>query len=979
MPFPSVIVCARPRSRVQVCAAATSVVRARAGQFTRRPDRPCHWMAVLGAVLVLALPAGVRAEDADPRPSERGLPAVTVVPSASLGAPQLFAASVSGARLHVATLAGVNVFDGAHWELAPSSRAIYAVAASKLGRVVAGGPDALMELRVAAEGRRTLVSLLDALPDADRAIGDVRSIVVFDEMFLVVTDRMLLHLQGARLRVAARWSSDPARRGFASRGALYVTSHRGLEAFTPDGEPHADDLPARVAALGPVSVVADGPTDSQLVAVPGRGLFLVGAGAPRSVAGGAMGPLGTGVTDIRTLQSGAVAAATDRNGVVLLSATLGVDRVLGRAEGLPAPQVEAMVEDAEGGLWVVGTSQLARVDLRGPLSLIDTRLGLEGSVHGVVRHGGRLHVLTSAGLFVAADTAGAPRMTPVPGVPGRAWDAVDVDGTLVVATAAGMFEVAAPRARLVPGTARLSAYMLARRADRPDELLVGTRTGLSVLTRAGGGGWRYDRDVPGAPRYTRSLVQRPGGTVYVGSVFDGVVRLSLNDPTGAPTRYGGGEVSVQDVQGELLVLHANPAALSVLDESQGLLRPAPGARAVTDGAVDFAVDRQGALWTTGRGVERFPRGETTPRTMLGRSLSIQGIDVEPDGVVWLGGAHGLWRFTDEAVAGAPVRRPPTIERVYVNGQATSPARADGGPLALPFGIERLRLEFSPNTFSADAGLEFRLEPIDAGWSPERRGPSAEYTSLPEGEYQLHVRPSENAADAGTTWRFTVQPPWYRSPLVRALQLAVVVVGVLVVGHLRTDRLRRRSRELEHAVAVQTAALQEANRRLAEIASRDELTGLFNRRHFEAALGQEWARAHRLRRPIALVMADLDHFKGLNDTQGHVAGDVALRAVGGVIASCARRPGDVAARFGGEEFVVLLPGAQDDYVHALAEEIRAAVEALNLPHPAAPAQRVTVSVGVASVTAPTTLEPDLVAAADRALYRAKAGGRNAVAA
>ncbi|MEZ5289574.1 MAG: GGDEF domain-containing protein [Vicinamibacterales bacterium] len=936
-------------------------------------------MVVAGLALTLAVPAGARAEDADPRPSERGLPAVTVVPQASLAASQLFAASVSGARLHVASLAGVNVFDGAHWELAPSPRAVYAVAASKLGRVVAGGPDTLMELRPTAEGRRALVSLLDALPESDRAIGDVRSIVVFDEMFLIVTDRVLLHLHGARLKVAARWSSDPARRGFASRGTLYVTAHRRLEAFSPDGEPKDDDLPARAAALGPVAAVADGPADGQLVAVRGRGLFVVGAEAPRAVAGGATGPLGTGVVDIRTLQGGGVAVATEAHGVVLLSADLDLDRVLGRAAGLPMAQVEAMTEDVEGGLWVVGTSQLARIDLRGPRSLIDTRLGLEGTVHGVVRHDGRLHVLTSAGLFVAVDSAGPLRMAPVPGVPGRAWDAVDVDGTLVVATSAGVFEVVKPGARLVPGTARLSAYMLARRADRPDELLVGTRAGLSVLRRDGRRGWRFARHVPGAPRYTRSIVQRAGGFVYVGSVFDGVVRLSLEDPTGAPTRFGGGEVHVQDVQGDLLVLHAEPAAVSVLDEAQGRLRPAPGGRRVTDGAVAFAVDRHGALWTAGRGAARFPRGESAPRVMLGPSSSVQRVDIEPDGVVWLGGSSGLWRFTDEAAAGALERRPPTIERVYVNGQTTPPARPDGSPLALPFGIERLRLEFSPNTFSADAGLEFRLAPIDAGWSSDRRGPSAEYTSLPEGEYQLHVRPAENAGDAGTTWRFTVQPPWYRSPLVRALQLAVVVVGVLVVGHLRTDRLRRRSRELEHAVAVQTAALQEANRRLAEIASRDELTGLFNRRHFEAALGQEWARAHRLRRPIALVMADLDHFKGLNDTQGHVAGDGALRAVGAVIASCARRPGDVAARFGGEEFVVLLPGATDDYVHALAEEIRAAVEALNLPHPAAPAQRVTVSVGVASADAPTSLAPDLVAAADRALYRAKAGGRNAVAA
>jgi diguanylate cyclase (GGDEF)-like protein len=317
--------------------------------------------------------------------------------------------------------------------------------------------------------------------------------------------------------------------------------------------------------------------------------------------------------------------------------------------------------------------------------------------------------------------------------------------------------------------------------------------------------------------------------------------------------------------------------------------------------------------------------------------------------------------------------------VLVNGRAVAITTGDGTAPALPFGIERLRLEFSPNTFAAAAQTEFKLEPLDTAWSADRRGHSVEYTSLPEGEYRLRFRSSEGGSEADHVWAFTVRPPWHRTPLVYALQGAFVVVVALLVIGWRTQRLRRRSRELELAIVDQTDALQDAHSRLAEIASRDQLTGLYNRRHFETALAHEWVRAHRLRRAIALVMVDIDHFKALNDSLGHVAGDDALRAVASVIAQCARRAGDVAARFGGEEFVVLLPGAEDAYVRALAEEIRAAVEALDLQHPAVALLRVTVSVGVATVAAPATLEPTLVAAADRALYRAKAAGRNGVAA
>lgn len=206
-----------------------------------------------------------------------------------------------------------------------------------------------------------------------------------------------------------------------------------------------------------------------------------------------------------------------------------------------------------------------------------------------------------------------------------------------------------------------------------------------------------------------------------------------------------------------------------------------------------------------------------------------------------------------------------------------------------------------------------------------------------------------------------------------------VVVVLGLSRWHTRQLDRRSEELERAVIEKTAELQAANQRLAALAWRDELTSLHNRRRFDDALAEEWARARRTGAPIALMLVDIDHFKRLNDSLGHRAGDRALKTVAAVVERCARRPCDVAARYGGDEFAVLLPGGRWEHVHALAEEIREAVEALSLPHPGHPLGTVTVSVGVTAVPAPEAIEPPLVDAADRALYRAKAAGRNAVAA
>lgn len=160
---------------------------------------------------------------------------------------------------------------------------------------------------------------------------------------------------------------------------------------------------------------------------------------------------------------------------------------------------------------------------------------------------------------------------------------------------------------------------------------------------------------------------------------------------------------------------------------------------------------------------------------------------------------------------------------------------------------------------------------------------------------------------------------------------------------------------------------------------DGLTGVANRRCFDQALVEEWRRAGRARRALSLIMVDIDHFKRLNDTAGHPAGDAALRALAQALDGQVHRAGDLVARYGGEEFAVLLPDTDRAAAMALAERLRATVAGLGLPNPGAPGGRVTVSVGVATLPAdPTALPAALVAQADRALYAAKRAGRNRAA-
>lgn len=165
--------------------------------------------------------------------------------------------------------------------------------------------------------------------------------------------------------------------------------------------------------------------------------------------------------------------------------------------------------------------------------------------------------------------------------------------------------------------------------------------------------------------------------------------------------------------------------------------------------------------------------------------------------------------------------------------------------------------------------------------------------------------------------------------------------------------------------------------LEQLATRDGLTGLANRRCFDDTLHAEWQRALRQQQALSLLMVDVDHFKDYNDAHGHLGGDECLQRIAGAVAS-EMRANDLVARYGGEEFAVILPNQSLKGAAIVAERIRSRIEHLQLPKRKDARQYVTVSIGAATaLPAPESLPSQLVATADAALYRAKHMGRNRI--
>jgi diguanylate cyclase (GGDEF)-like protein len=234
------------------------------------------------------------------------------------------------------------------------------------------------------------------------------------------------------------------------------------------------------------------------------------------------------------------------------------------------------------------------------------------------------------------------------------------------------------------------------------------------------------------------------------------------------------------------------------------------------------------------------------------------------------------------------------------------------------------------------------------------------------------------------------------PLPRVLEISILTYGFnqmsqeIQESHRQLDEY---ARSLEQKVAERThdlqaevdrranaeAALKAANQELQRLAYVDGLTQIPNRRSFDKRLFQEWRRARRSQKPLAIVICDVDYFKKYNDTYGHQLGDECLFRIAQTIAAVVQRPSDLVARYGGEEFVILLPDTDIEGAILIAQAMRSAVHSLCIEHRASDiSQFVTMSFGVSSMEPSVDISSEnLVKKADQALYQAKQRGRNRV--
>lgn len=461
--------------------------------------------------------------------------------------------------------------------------------------------------------------------------------------------------------------------------------------------------------------------------------------------------------------------------------------------------------------------------------------------------------------------------------------------------------------------------------------------------------------------YVRSIYEDKEGTFWIGTYDEGLSRMkddkfvNFQENNGL---YNSGVFAIEEDEQGFFWISSNRGIYRVRKQQLN----------------DFAEGRLAKINSVGYGKED---GMLSTECNGGRQpASLRN----PDGKIWFPTQDGI--VVVDPRAEQINSQPPTVvvESVLVERE---PVDFHNG-LSIEPGQRNLEIRYTGISLikSDQIRFQYKLDGHDPEWIDAGTLRTAFYSNLAPGEYTFLVK----AANSDGFWgeniaelRFELKPYFYQTKWFILLIVFVGAILLLVVWKASVYQLEARERRLTRLVAARTEELAEANDILHKLAHSDGLTKIGNRRRFESFLADEWHRAVRFKTEISLVMIDIDHFKLYNDTYGHQAGDDCLQKVAEAFADTIKRPTDLVARFGGEEFALVLGGTDAAGALTIAEQAVESIKKLNIAHSRSKTSaNLTVSVGIATTFARfDNSEADLVNLADKALYRAKENGRDCI--
>lgn len=560
-------------------------------------------------------------------------------------------------------------------------------------------------------------------------------------------------------------------------------------------------------------------------------------------------------------------------------------------------------------------------------------------------------------------------------------------------------------ASLAGGIARIDSNTLVARnwkvpsvsrvlADGQGHILIATSQGLYSVNERGGG-------VREIPELVQAPVFKNPKQRFTDLCLDDQKRLWAASDQGLLVRDVSGwhaidmrspkqmrpDVIAVDKMGAVWVAGPSQVMMRLRVENYSVLDAKPVGRPplLSQQIVSLMVDSRGWLWVgQDLGVSMFDgrswRSYTQDDGLIWNDTDSFALAEDPDGSIWVGTSGGLSHLITPVNQVQRVPQAPAFTKVTLSGNLLQ----NGGSIRWQSGTLEISLALLSFKSTNDSRVRYRLRgPHENTEWEESHEMRVRYRDLGPGLYRFEATEVDTAGRSVSplaVFTFRITPRWWQMTWLRSVLGLIGVLVMVAIWRWRVGALLNKNRHLEAAVHARTKALErekgqlvEAKNQLRHFAEHDDLTGLWNHRIIVERLRIEVDRSRREGLPLSIILVDLDFFKRINDTFGHPAGDAALKEASAIFQRMVRTY-DWVGRYGGEEFLLILPGSSCTHAEHRAEELRHAISSARLKEGASTIT-MTASFGVACGY-PTSHE-ELIQQADEALYRAKNKGRNCV--
>ena len=840
---------------------------------------------------------------------------------------------------------------------------------------------------------------------------------------------------------------------FASDGGVWVGTHGGLAAYR-NGKFTKNPTGTWLDRAN-IAAIAEDRDKRLWIATNGEGLAMIERKLDATTAGTVNPSTPTIRRYDRAqglLSNNPSKLLVDRDGGVWVGSLEGLFRLAGNrferfatSDGFTNNNVRDIFEDSDGSIWIGTDAGVNRFrDAR--ITTWGVRKGLTEEFTRAVledRRGG-IWVATSDGLF-AVTPSGTRRYGPAEGLVNGAVLSLaeDADGSLWIGTnGGGVHRMTGEKIEIMSAKFGINvAPVRAILPARDGSLWIGTSIGLFKASWKGVVAVQRMRIGAGLPsEQVSGLLEDKRGRIWVATrgglgVFESGAD-TVNKVAGIDATVLGINV---DTEGRIWASTGQGLAFVVPGTTAGthqVRRLLPGEGVPAQSFFSVLDDRAGFFWTCGnRGIVKFTKSQVA-ELVAGKRKKLESAHYgradgmataqcngasQPagwrtrDGRLMFPTARGIAIVDPAREALTDLRAPSVqIKEVLVDGERINAGA--GVAVVIPPGKHRVEITYAGLSLADPEKIRYRywLNGFDPDWVEAGREAKAVYTNIRPGNYEFRVLAAREGgawSEPGALLSLEQEARFYQTVAFRIGAIGAGLLLIFAIYRGRVMQLKARHATLQRMVDQRTADLEGEKQKLEStnnekahlllqvadaakayerLSNEDSLTGLANRRELDRVLAQEFERAARASRPLAVVLADLDHFKMINDQHSHAVGDEVLRIVARILMDGCRSI-DIVGRYGGEEFVLVLPEADVGIARQICERLRLAIEnyhwagidvgkdvAVVTALKTIPRNKlkVTMSFGLASLSAEANVE-SLLALADKRLYEAKQGGRNQI--